>query len=210
MSFFNLNPNKSNIEKKNKYKEKIHNYYEFGAHFKYLDLYTSLINLYNILPSERLGNNGIYFQEEENNYKGLSNNTNFVKKIKISLNKNKNKFYFPKLCKRKLNINNIQLSKAFSPNFKNHFSSNQKSFFLNYMKEKPKHKKNFSYINNTCDKVNNEKKIKIPLFHFSKSKIKNKEFSINTTYNFTGENTKSIFLPKIMIDKRQKEYKFLI
>ena len=33
--------------------------YEYGAFFKYEDLYRKLINLLTILPSNQIGNNGI-------------------------------------------------------------------------------------------------------------------------------------------------------
>lgn len=37
--------------------------YENSAHFKYIDLFSRLVNLVQTLPSFRLGNNGVYFQE---------------------------------------------------------------------------------------------------------------------------------------------------
>lgn len=39
--------------------------FEHGAHFKYRDLQRKLLDLVETFPFERLGNNGIYFQEEE-------------------------------------------------------------------------------------------------------------------------------------------------
>ena len=49
------------LKKKNKKK------YEFGAYFKYTDLYYKLIKLVNEISIGRLGKNGIYFEEETNN-----------------------------------------------------------------------------------------------------------------------------------------------
>lgn len=46
-------------------KETIGKLYEHGAHFKYIDLFKSLVDLVSVLPSERLGNNGVYFQDDE-------------------------------------------------------------------------------------------------------------------------------------------------
>lgn len=53
-------------------KEKI---FEHGAHFKYMDLFKSLVELVSILPSERLGNNGIYFQDDEEKHNILKKET---------------------------------------------------------------------------------------------------------------------------------------
>ena len=55
-------------------KEKVEEikYYEHGAHFKYIDLFKSLVNLVSILPAERLGHNGIYFQHDETESKRLN------------------------------------------------------------------------------------------------------------------------------------------
>ena len=44
-------------------------YYENGAHFKYIELFKSLVNLVSILPAERLGHNGIYFQHDDTDSK---------------------------------------------------------------------------------------------------------------------------------------------
>ena len=84
MSYFNMEPRTDIV--KSKSKEKKHNIYEFGAHFKYRDLYKSLINLVNILPSERLGSNGIYFQHDENNNNRELSYKNFLKERKYYLN----------------------------------------------------------------------------------------------------------------------------
>ena len=40
--------------------------YEFGAFFKYQDLYKELLNLLTKLPSKRIGLNGIFFQKNIN------------------------------------------------------------------------------------------------------------------------------------------------
>ena len=44
-------------------------YYENGAHFKYIQLFKRLVNLVSILPAERLGHNGIYFQHDDTDSK---------------------------------------------------------------------------------------------------------------------------------------------
>ena len=41
------------------------NKYEYGAYFKYNDLYKALLNLIPILSSNRFGKDGIYFQRNE-------------------------------------------------------------------------------------------------------------------------------------------------
>ena len=40
--------------------------YEHGAYFKSHDLFTKLLDLIETLPVERLGNEGVYFQSENN------------------------------------------------------------------------------------------------------------------------------------------------
>ncbi len=67
-----------NTKKKNKR-------YEYGAFFKYQSLYKKLIDLMSILPKERLGLNGIYFQRNNNlNIIKFTNST--ISYIKNSLN----------------------------------------------------------------------------------------------------------------------------
>ena len=67
-----------NTKKKNKR-------YEYGAFFKYQSLYKRLIDLMSILPKERLGLNGIYFQRNNNlNIIDITNST--ISYFKSSLN----------------------------------------------------------------------------------------------------------------------------
>lgn len=79
MKYFHFCPN----EKKQKiFKPK---YYEGGAHFKYIELFSRLVNLITILPQEQIGDKGTVFQEDHN----IQNNFIFMKKkYKESRNKN--------------------------------------------------------------------------------------------------------------------------
>lgn len=49
--------------------------YEYGAYFKHIDLYKKLIDLMSIIPSERLGLKGIYFQDNKEENKKYRNST---------------------------------------------------------------------------------------------------------------------------------------
>ena len=40
--------------------------YEYGAYFRVKDLFTKLLDLIEVIPVDRLGNDGIYFQTENN------------------------------------------------------------------------------------------------------------------------------------------------
>lgn len=220
MSYFNMKPSTDKI--KSKSKEKKHNIYEFGSHFRYRDLYKSLINLVNILPSERLGSNGIYFQhDEKNNMKDLSYK-NFLKerkfyldKIKMSLPKkkklinDKNKIKFRNL-KTKLQI---KKNKDFSPFLKTKNSPVKYSYF-NYINLNPKNKKDYYNNVNTINNLHllrSEEKKKMKLtFQFS---FKNKKSNINfnsdnnsifSTLNFSNDNFTQFFLPKISLTKNNK------
>lgn len=55
---------KTKAKKQEKYKEITK--YEHGAHFKYSDLQRKLLDLVETIPLDRLGINGIYFQEDDN------------------------------------------------------------------------------------------------------------------------------------------------
>ena len=68
--------------------------YEYGAFFKYQELFKKLIDLMSILPKERLGFNGIYFQRNNNiNIIKITNSTisnfrNSLNSIKCDSNNN--------------------------------------------------------------------------------------------------------------------------
>lgn len=52
-------------------------YGEHGAHFKYSDLFSKLLDLFTSLPKERIGYNGMLFQEQtKSNTETLTNNIN--------------------------------------------------------------------------------------------------------------------------------------
>ena len=67
MKYFHF---KSNFFKEKIYEPKI---YEHGAHFKYMDLFSKLVNLITVLPSKRVGRNGVFFQEETHSRKHSCN-----------------------------------------------------------------------------------------------------------------------------------------
>ena len=73
--------------------------YDYGAFFKFEDLYRELINLLTILPSSQIGNNGIYFQKHHEN-----------KSTHLNL-ENLNKAYIKKNPNNILKINLISLKK---------------------------------------------------------------------------------------------------
>jgi hypothetical protein len=109
------------IKRKNKKK------YEFGAYFKYSDLYYKLIKLLNEISIDRIGKNGIYFGEETNN----NNNTNIQNDF--SFNKNLNS--------PKNNINSFKLE-SYSNKTNNSFLSsfkinnnNDKQYTSNHLKK---------------------------------------------------------------------------
>jgi hypothetical protein len=190
---------KKNILKK---KKKIHQQYEFGAHFKYTDLFGRLINLINTLPKERLGDNGIYFIDDN---KKNNNSTdlikNFYKKnnlvpssLPISL---KNKYKLA--LKLKNNSKSIDQKKTL--------------LFSNYLFNLPNKKNNKSEFSNnySIDKNivndNNISKNKTSNFSFLKNNRNKQINNIYKIYNFndkifhTIDNNSDLKLPKI-------EYKF--
>lgn len=77
--------------------------YEHGAYFKSHELFTKLLDLIETLPIERLGNEGVYFQNE--------NNENNIVNIKKTVT-----------CQLKL----PKISNIFSPNKRIDYSSPQK------------------------------------------------------------------------------------
>ena len=202
MSYFEMFPllnQKKNILKK---KKKIHQQYEFGAHFKYTDLFGRLINLINILPKERLGENGIYFiDDNKNNNVSSDLIKNFYKKnnlvpssLPISL---KNKYKLA--LKLKNNSKSIDQKKTL--------------LFSNYLFNLPNKKNNKSEFSNnySIDKNivndNNISKNKTSNFSFLKNNRNKQINNIYKIYNFndkifhTIDNNSDLKLPKI-------EYKF--
>jgi len=101
--------------------------YEFGAYFKYADLYEKLIKLINEISIDRIGKNGIYFEEETNNSNNniFQNNFSFNK----SLNSPKNNFSSFKLQSYLNKSNNSFLS-----SFKNN-NNNNKQYKLKHLKK---------------------------------------------------------------------------
>lgn len=73
-------------KKKKKHKEEL-KLFEHGAHFKHMDLFRELVNLVSTLPAERLGNNGIYFQKEDEDENNNKNNITKKRSLKILTNK---------------------------------------------------------------------------------------------------------------------------
>lgn len=61
---------------KTKPPKKEHTYNEHGAHFKYSDLFSRLLDLFTTLPKERIGYNGMLFQEETKSINETPNNIN--------------------------------------------------------------------------------------------------------------------------------------
>ena len=160
MSYFEMFPilnKKKNILKK---KKKIHQQYEFGAHFKYTDLFGRLINLINILPKERLGENGIYFIDDNKNNNVSSNLIkNFYKKnnlvpssLPISL---KNKY------KLALKLKNNSKS----------IDQKQTLLFSNYLFNLPNKKNNKSEFSNN--------------YSIDKNIVNDNNISKNKTSNFS-------------------------
>ncbi len=220
MSYFDLDLKKKKIEKE-KSKDKIHYTYENGAHFKYINLYKALIDLVNILPSERLGNDGIYFEEDEKENKDFNktlnynNNNNEIltdrkyKKITLSLSKKKS------LIKKKnsLNPNRIIFKKDFFKGFFND-SDNQNNLFSNYINNNPKNKE-ISTLRSYNDKIlsSEDRKKNIPLQYSFNVNKKNKISFLNTellknkTMNFSRDENKKNCLPKIItLNKQNKDF----
>jgi hypothetical protein len=106
--------NSFGIKKKNIKKDPRHHHYEYGAHFKYQDLYSSLVNLYYSLPKERQGiminddfHDGKALENISNNYlnivpryvKSVKENSRYFSKANLLNNKGKscesNHKFFP-------------------------------------------------------------------------------------------------------------------
>lgn len=130
--------------------------YEHGAYFKSHDLFTKLLDLIETLPVERLGNDGVYFQKE-NNDKITENNVNIRKtltfpsklpKIYSTFSPKKNisfQYASPQKIKSNLKIINDK------------FVLLEHSFKLSKVKKKNKIKNNITEYNNTIKLVNCKK-----------------------------------------------------
>ena len=202
MSYFEMFPilnKKKNILKK---KKKIHQQYEFGAHFKYTDLFGRLINLINTLPKERLGDNGIYFIDDN---KKNNNSTDLIKNFYKKNN----------LVPSSLPIslkNKYKLALKLKNNSKS-IDQKQTLLFSNYLFSLPNKKNNKSEFSNnySIDKNivndNNISKNKTSNFSFLKNNRNKQINNIYKIYNFndkifhTIDNNSDLKLPKI-------EYKF--
>jgi len=154
-------------------------FFEHGAHFKYLDLYTRLIQLIPYLNSDRIGNNGNYFIEQNSNE---SNYSNFnINKIKSELtekinnksySKHKNFSYDFNTIKNP-NVNNINNNKLL--NYKYYYGVKEN----NKLKIKINLKKNLPKINFSPVSFHTINKIK----YFSPDNKNNNNFSITTQYS---------------------------
>ena len=210
MSYFNMNPKIKTM----KSKEKIKQFYEYGAHFKYSKLYRILIDLMNSLPSERLGNEGIYFEgsdNENNDNNGVKNYSNEKKNYKkINLLQLKNKILF-KRENNQISLKKITLKKEDFLFIKNNYHSNRNNkhhLFLNFMNQKlTKTLRNFSNKNTYDSFINSEdKKKKIPLEISFNQKRRNICFNLNKTINnkfnkSEDNNNNKFYLPKINFNK---------
>lgn len=156
-------------------------YYEHGAHFKYIDLFKSLVNLVSILPAERLGHNGIYFQHDEIESKRL--NLSLLRNIKS--NKSLLHISIPKSLRnspikctptiRHINTN-IKYSEARLSTFGNANNSNKKAFRVNVRLKKLNNNHNKILLPKLFSpsrdgKVMNSPKINTNMTSFSKYKM---------------------------------------
>jgi len=155
--------------------------YEFGAFFKYQDLYKELLNLLTKLPSKRIGLNGIFFQKninensidllkfkdltkkhrysnshsQSNLFESIMGKINFKKNMSLKRNNSELKTYFPHLSSSK-NKNNsfktlISLKKIINKEFLN------KSNSFNSIRSKKEIKYNFKVKNNIDNLCNTSK-----------------------------------------------------
>ena len=132
--------------------------YDYGAFFKFEDLYRELINLLTILPSSQIGNNGIYFQKHHEN-----------KSTHLNL-ENLNKAYIKKNPNNILKINLFSLKKKKKLNDLERFNSDIKMnihlpSLSNSHSNYNQYKLNSSAPKNTLYKLNTES------FSFSKTKL---------------------------------------
>ena len=144
--------------------------YEYGAFFKYQELFKSLLDLMIILPSERIGDKGEYFQNSK--ISNISNQSVILElrneKTKIMKNI---KFLFESLSNYHSSItennNNKLNNNSFSPNkFCRHKNMNQNNLkkLSSYMPiASIKNQKNFenNSIFNSINKIKKKNNLKI-------------------------------------------------
>ena len=170
-------------------KKKIHQQYEFGAHFKYTDLFSRLIDLINYLPKERLGNNGVYFQDD--NLKNQRNsvildhlNDNIYQKFNIEPSQNKknttkNSNLISFKFRKNLKLNRLKTIDNSKP-------SNPLLLYNNYLVSLPNKKYKYNSNNfNSCEKnyFNSPQKNKTTNYSIFKNN-RNKKNDINKISNF--------------------------
>ncbi len=131
------------------------NKYEYGAYFKYNDLYKALLNLIPILSSNRFGKDGIYFQRNEKKNESLSLSSKEKSPLKINSSiKNLYRDNYPiLLSKDKFRNQKILLpSLTFNNKLKKYYSninkSNYTNFIYNIIKKNEIDKYNISSSNN--------------------------------------------------------------
>jgi len=159
--------------KKNKKK-----FFEHGAHFKYLDLYKKLIQLIPYINSDRIGNNGNYFIEQNSN--GINYSNFNINKIKSDLTEkiNNSKSYL----KHKNFSYDFNTNKKSNINMDNNKIINYKYYFK--VKENNKMKIN---LKKNLPKINNFSPISFhsinKIKYFSPENKYNNNFSTTTQYS---------------------------
>ena len=156
--------------------------YEYGAFFKYQDLYRKLINLLTILPSNQIGNNGIYFQKHHDNKSTHLNISNL------------NKIYYKKNTILKINM--ISLKKKNTLNELERFNSDIK-INLHLPSLSNSHSNYKQYKLNSFSPKNSLYKLNTESFSFSKTKLfDNENYSLlkNGNINKNSINNKMGFL----------------
>jgi hypothetical protein len=166
--------------KKNKKK-----FFEHGAHFKYIDLYKRLIQLIPYLKSDRIGNNGNYFIEQNSN--GINYSNFNINKIKSDLTEKiiNNKSYL----KHKNFSYDFNSNKNSNVNINNNKIINYKYYFR--VKENNKMKinlkKNLPKINNfspiSLHSINKIKYLSPENKSYNNNNINNNNFSTTTQYS---------------------------
>jgi len=190
MSYFDFSPsiNKTDNKIKEKTKRKTKKvFYENGAHFKYTDLYSALINLYNTLPKERLGRNGIYFIENENSKIKEREN-----KLILSFSNQKNNYstnyYINNLklksnsLRKKINLNITNRNNNIKSNLLK-FNSNTNVPNLSYCR----YMNNISTFNNDNKKNNN---------NYTNNNRNKRKFEISDFNSFNSLNDTETFYIK--------------
>ena len=135
------------------------NKYEYGAYFKYNDLYKALLNLIPILSSNRFGKDGIFFQTNENKNESIILSPKEKSPIKINSSiKNLHRDNYPiLLSKDKYRKHKILLPSLTSPiklekNSSNFNKSNYTNFISNLKKKEQIDKYNISSLNELDEK----------------------------------------------------------